>query len=500
MLEVVGHRQGAGGEGGLHPGLDLEPLLHRFLRHQPGGEHHRGVGGVGAGGDGGDHHLAVLQLHPFSVDLRLHRSASGDASLFFQRLQIGFKPRLGVAQLDAVLGPLGAGDAGHDGGEIQLQGLGVVRHPAVVAPHPLGLGVGFHQGHLLLAATGEAQVVQSLFVDGEETAGGAVLGAHVGDGGAVSHGQVAQGLAVELHELAHHAMLAQPLDDGEHQVGGGGPLGQFAGEPHAHHLGNEHGDGLPQHGGLRLDAAHAPAQHPQAVDHGGMGVGAHHGVGIGAAHAVVLLVEDHAGEILHVHLVDDAGVGRHHFEVGEGLLAPFEELVALAVAVEFDLGVEVGGVGGAEAVHLHRVVDHQLGRLQGVDAIGIAAQFGDGVAHGGQIHHGGHPREILHQHPRRAVLDLLVGFGLGVPGGQRLDVGAGHGDAVLVAQQVLQEDLGGEGQAIRALHGIQAEDLVGLAVHLQGVTGVETVGHGSGPLARVENQPRILPREGAWAG
>ena len=33
---------------------------------------------------------------------------------------------------------------------------------------------------------------------------------------------------VELDELADHAVAAQQLGDGEHQVGGGGALGQLA--------------------------------------------------------------------------------------------------------------------------------------------------------------------------------------------------------------------------------------------------------------------------------
>src|SRR5690348_18486883 len=39
--------------------------------------------------------------------------------------------------------------------------------------------------------------------------------------------------------------------------------------------GDQHGDGLAEHGRLGLDAAHAPAQHAQAVLHGGVRVGAH---------------------------------------------------------------------------------------------------------------------------------------------------------------------------------------------------------------------------------
>ena len=91
----------------------------------------------------------------------------------------------------------------------------------------------------------------------------------------------ARPVAEELDELADHALLAQHLGDGEHQVGGGGAFRQGAGQLEADDLGDQHRDRLAQHGRLRLDAADAPAQHRQAVDHGGVAVGADHGVGIG---------------------------------------------------------------------------------------------------------------------------------------------------------------------------------------------------------------------------
>jgi hypothetical protein len=46
---------------------------------------------------------------------------------------------------------------------------------------------------------------------------------------------------------------------------------------------------------------------------------------------------------------------------------------------------------GAEFVHLHRVVDHQLGRHQRIDALRIAAQRLDGVAHGARSTMAGTP-------------------------------------------------------------------------------------------------------------
>src|SRR6202000_2165509 len=52
--------------------------------------------------------------------------------------------------------------------------------------------------------------------------------------------------------------------------------GQWQGED----LRDQHGDGLAEHGRLRLDAADAPAEDAEAVLHGGVAVGADAGVGI----------------------------------------------------------------------------------------------------------------------------------------------------------------------------------------------------------------------------
>jgi hypothetical protein len=90
---------------------------------------------------------------------------------------------------------------------------------------------------------------------------------------------LAEAGAEELDELLDDALLAQHLGDAQHQVGGGGAFGQLAGELEADDLGHEHVHGLAEHDGLGLDAAHAPAQHAQAVDHGGVAVGADQRVG-----------------------------------------------------------------------------------------------------------------------------------------------------------------------------------------------------------------------------
>ena len=90
----------------------------------------------------------------------------------------------------------------------------------------------------------------------------------------------AQAAAVELDELADHALLAQHLRDGQHQVRRGAAFGHLAVQLESDHLGQQHGDRLAQHAGLGFNPAHAPADHAQAVDHRRMGIRADQRIGI----------------------------------------------------------------------------------------------------------------------------------------------------------------------------------------------------------------------------
>ena len=200
-------------------------------------------------------------------------------------------------------------------------------------------------------------------------------------------GRFGSPLAVELHELADHAALAEHLRDGEHEVRGGGALRQLAGEPEAHHLRHQHRHRLAEHRRLGLDAADAPAEHAEAVDHRGVRVGPDERVRERLAVARL----HHAREVLEVHLVADAGVGRHHREVVEGGLAPAQEGVALPVALELELGVALEGEPLGEHVDLDRVVDHELDRHQRVDLGGVAAEVLHRVAHRREVDDRGTP-------------------------------------------------------------------------------------------------------------
>ncbi|SLG27216.1 Uncharacterised protein [Mycobacteroides abscessus subsp. abscessus] len=336
---------------------------------------------------------------------------------------------LGIGQLDAVLRTLGSGDRRDDGGQVQLEVLRESRLVIGVVPHALLTCVGLDERQLCLVATGQTQVVDGLVVDREDRCGRTEFRAHVAQRGAVGQRYLGHTLAVELDELAHHAVLAQHVGDGQHHVGGGHTRLDLAGELEADDARDEHGDRLAQHGCLGLDTPDSPAEHAQAVDHGGVRVRAHTGVGVGLA-----VAHHHgAGQVLDVDLVHDAGARRDDLEVVESALAPTQELIALGVALVFEFDVALEGVGRAEDVQDHRVVDDHLGGGQRVHLVRIATEGGDRFTHGGQVDHAGHTGEVLHDHAGRGELDFHARLGRGIPVGQRQDMVLGDVRAVFGA-------------------------------------------------------------------
>ena len=144
----------------------------------------------------------------------------------------------------------------------------------------------------------------------------------------------------------------------------------------------------------------------------------------------------------------DAGPRRDHAEVVERLLTPAQELIPLDVALVFHPHVDQERGVAAELVNLYGVVDHQIDRLLRIDPGGLTAEAGDGIPHGGEIHHAGDPRKILQKNTGGAKRDFRVDRLLHVPVGERFDAGRLDEGGILSAQQVLQKYLEGERQAI----------------------------------------------------
>jgi hypothetical protein len=308
------------------------------------------------------------------------------------------------------------------------------------------LHVRLDQRYPLLRAPGKAEILQRHVIHREDGAGGAVLGRHVSDGGAVRQCQAAQAGPIEFHELADHAFSAEQLGDGEDQISSGGSLGQLSLQPESDDLGNKHRNRLAQHRGFGLDPADTPAQHSQSIDHGRVRVGADQGIGIGLGQVsrsrmgIFVGGKHHPGQVLEVDLVHDPGVGRDHAEVVERPLPPAKELVPFAIplVIEIDVGGEC--LGAPEGVHLHRVVDHQLDRLERIDPARIASELRHGIPHGGEIYDRRHAGKILQQDPGGSEGDLAVRRARGRPARQSFDVVPGNGDAIFRAQQILQQD------------------------------------------------------------
>ncbi len=194
---------------------------------------------------------------------------------------------------------------------------------------------------------------------------------------------------------------------------------------------------------------------------------------------------DDLGDVLEVDLVADAGRRRHDAEVVEGLPAPFEEGVALAVALELALGVDREGALVAEGVDLDRVVDDEVDVDERVDPLRVAADLGHRVAHRGQVDDRRHTGEVLHQDAGRLEGNLGAGLGGGVPAGDRLDVLGPHRDPVLEPQHVLQEHLqrvGQPGDVEALMECVEAEDLVAAPAHLERRAGAEGVAAAHDPI------------------
>eukprot|EP01088_Endostelium_zonatum_P000400 TRINITY_DN1067_c0_g1_i1.p3 TRINITY_DN1067_c0_g1~~TRINITY_DN1067_c0_g1_i1.p3 ORF type:complete len:260 (-),score=-2.12 TRINITY_DN1067_c0_g1_i1:54-833(-) len=172
----------------------------------------------------------------------------------------------------------------------------------------------------------------------------------------------------------------------------------------------------------------------------------------------------------------DAGAGGDDLEIVERGRAPFQELVTLAVALIFEIDVVLERLRRAEFVDHDGMVDDEVDGDLRIDLGRVAAQLGDRIAHRGEIDDARHAGEILHQHARRAILDLAVRAALLLPIDDRLHVGLGHGLAVLEAEHVLEQHLHREGQATdiaelrRRL--FQAVIIVGLAADVELGAGV----------------------------
>ena len=334
-------------------------------------------------------HRAVAAFgHP------LRQRLAVDARMLLEFLgQLAAEIRFRGSQRDSILRTARPGHARDDGAEVKLERVGEFRLGRVGRiEKSLRLAVGLDQFDLAVTAARQPEIRERLLVDGEITHRCAVLGRHVAERRAIRDRQRCESWPEVFDELADDAFLAQHLRDRQHQVGRGRAGTEAARQTESDHLGNQHRHRASEHRGFSLDSADAPSDDAEPVDHRRMRIGADDSVGIRLA---FVRCEDDGREIFEIHLMHDAGVGRHDAEIVEGALPPAQKKIALLVAIEFELRVGCERVGGAERIDLHRMIDHQIDRLQRADLVGIAAELFDRVAHHRQIRDHRHSGEIL---------------------------------------------------------------------------------------------------------
>ncbi len=403
-------------------------------------------------------------------------------------------------QRDTALGALRSGHRRHHGAEIERQRFREHRVGRLGgAEQALRLGVSGNQRNALGLAARRFEVINGRGIDREEATGCAIFRRHIADGRLVGHREIIKTGAEELDEFAHHALLAQHLRHRQHQVSRGDAFLHLPLELEADHFGQQHRQRLAEHRSLCLDAADAPAEHGETVDHGGVGVGADERIRIGDLEGAGLLADRHLllfgphrlREIFEIDLMTDAGAGRHHGEIRERFLPPFQELVALLVLLVFLDHILGEGLVVAEEVHDHRMIDHEIDRHQRIDLLGVAAQRLHRVAHRGEIDHRGHAGEILHQHPRGAKRYFVLELALLQPFRDRDDVFLLDGATVLVAQQIFQQHFHGIGKSGNSLQTVllgsgQAVIDVSLAADLECLPAFEAIerGHVRNPICR----------------
>ncbi len=108
------------------------------------------------------------------------------------------------------------------------------------------------------------------------------------------------------------------------------------------------------------------------------------------------------------------------------------------------------------------MIDYEFGRRERVDRRCIAAEFDDRIAHRGEIDNCGHPGEVLQDHAGGGECNLLVGLGLRIPVGKRIDISGADVAAAGMAQQIFQQYFERERQFVdvSALDGAQAKVVV----------------------------------------
>ena len=213
------------------------------------------------------------------------------------------------------------------------------------------LFVGFEFHPVLLALLGLEERASD-FVGREDGRGHAHLRTHVGDGGALWHGEGGHAGTAVLKDYAYITFGGQAAEHMKHHVLSGNPGAQTARKTHKLDLGSGQIEVASAHGHGHIKASRPDGDLTQAAARGRMAVAAQKG-------------RSRLAEALQVNLMADAVAGP-----GEGKPVVLSDSLKVAVVV------------GILKAHLHRVVVHIRDRqisLKGRQAHGLELEVGHGA-------------------------------------------------------------------------------------------------------------------------
>src|SRR3974377_2042672 len=147
-------------------------------------------------------------------------------------------------------------------------------------------------------------------------------------------------------------------------------------------------------------AAGPPARDCEAIDHGGVAIGTNERVREGLRDAGLFPGPYGLRQIFEVDLMADAGSRGYDAEICKRAAPPAQELVALLIALIFEIDVDLEGARIAKAVDHHGMVDHEIDGDERINLCGIAMKGIHRIAHCGKVDHRGHAGEVLHQYAR----------------------------------------------------------------------------------------------------
>src|SRR5262249_29221846 len=151
-------------------------------------------------------------------------------------------------------------------------------------------------------------------------------------------------------------------------------------------------------------------------------------------------------EIFEIDLVNDTDAGWNNFEGVERLHAPFEKLIALAIALKFHFEVSLHRIGRAEEINLNRMIDDEIDRNERFNYFRILAEPTGGGTHSRKVDEQRNASKILQDDAGDDEGNFFSAGGVGFPISERADVLFGDAFSIAVAQNGFKDEADGDGQ------------------------------------------------------